>query len=233
MRRVQAFVIVCFLAVSFSGNAFELKDLTGLLFEESASGVEAQLKEAKFEFDAYAAILRDAELANKSHISVARNRDSVLIAGQVRTERLAEKAQKIVLGVAHVKWSVGDLVQVEPANAQVCGKSAAKVSGNDKRKFNLKSAPDCSTVNRVYNQLTVATPMGKVQQSDDDLLRATIVNKLLHASIIESPAVLKVVVSGGVVYLLGDQLDKTLAEHVLSFVRGVLGVEKVIPLFRF
>ena len=99
--------------------------------------------------------------------------------------------------------------------------------------FNLKTAQECSTVNRFYNEVRVSTPISEVARSDDDLLRASIVNKLLHASIIDKAETIKVVVSDGYVYLLGDQLSQSTAQQATRFVNDMAGVEKVVPLFRF
>jgi len=233
MKKIKILIAVSFLLTSFSGTAFELADLSDVLFKDTATGVKGQLKDAKFEFDAYSTILLDKGLSKNVHILVARNRSSVLIAGQARTKQLREKVQRLVLGVAHVKWKEGDVNDVEPANAQVCGKGASKVSGNERRKFNLKSADECSTVNRIYNEVIVGIPLDEKQQSDDDLLRAKIVNELLYASIIENADTVKIVVTSGVVYLLGDQLAKETAEQVTKFVKDLTDVKKVIPLFRF
>jgi len=233
MKKVKILIVVSFLLTSFSSMAFELGGLSDVLFEDTATGVEGQLKDAKFEFDAYSTILLNKGLSKNVYILVARNRSSVLIAGQARTAQLREKVQRLVLGVAHVRWKAGNVNDVEPANAQICGKGASRVSGNERRKFNLKSADECSTVNRIYNEVVVAEPLNEKQQSDDDLLRAKIVNELLYASIIENADRVKIVVTSGVVYLLGDELVKQTAKQVTKFVKDLTDVKKVIPLFRF
>jgi len=157
----------------------------------------------------------------------------VLIAGQAETQELKEKVLRLVLSEAHLKWTQGDVNHVEPSNAQVCGKKASRMAANDRRKFNLKTAQECSTVNRFYNEVRVLAPMNEVERSDDDLLRATISNKLLHAAIINKADTIKIVVSDKYVYLLGDQLSEETAQRAAEFVSSVEGVKKVVPLFRF
>lgn len=221
------------LGVSFPSYSFGLTELSDILFEDTATGVEGQLKDAKFEFDAYAVLLLDVELNKKTHILVVRNRNSVLIAGQASTETLRNKAQELILGVARLKWKEGDVNKVEPANAKICGEAVRHVAGNERRKFNLKTAEDCSTVNRLYNEVVIRAPLNEVQQSDDSLLRASIVNKLIRASIIERAELVKVLVTDGRVYLLADKLSEQTAVHVTEFVTNVEGVTRVVPLFRF
>ena len=75
--------------------------------------------------------------------------------------------------------------------------------------------------------------MSEIEQSDDDLLRATIVNKLLHAGVINRADSIKVAVSDAHVYLLGDQLNQKTADETKSFISDLPGVKKVVPLFRF
>lgn len=214
-------------------NAFGLSDITDRLFEDTATGIEGQLKDASFEFKVNHALLTNKAIRENAHIIVSRNRSSVLIAGQARTQALKDKVQRLVLSEAHLQWTEGDVNNVEPSNAQVCGEKASKMAANDRRKFNLKAAEECSTVNRFYNEVRVSEPMSETDQSDDDLLRATIVNKLLHAAIIERADTIKVVVTDGLVYLLGDELSQSTANNAVDFVNGLAGVEKVVPLFRF
>jgi len=109
----------------------------------------------------------------------------------------------------------------------------AKSAANERRRFNLKTAEECSTVNRFYNEVRLSAPRGEIQQSDDELLRATILNKLLHAEIIDKADTIKVVVSDKHVYLLGDVLAPETAKKASEFVEKVPEVAKVIPLFRF
>ncbi len=214
-------------------HAFELSDISDRLFEDNATGIEGQLKDAAFEFKVDSALLRNKTLRQGAHIVVSRNRNSVLIAGQAATEEIKNKVLSVVLSEAHLQWTQGDVNHVEPSNAQVCGKKASKMAANDRRRFNLKTAQECSTVNRFYNEVRVSTPISEVARSDDDLLRASIVNKLLHASIIDKAETIKVVVSDGYVYLLGDQLSQSTAQQATRFVNDMAGVEKVVPLFRF
>jgi len=214
-------------------HAFELSDISARLFEDNATGIEGQLKDATFEFKVDTALLRNEILRKGAHIVVSRNRSSVLIAGQAATQELKDKVLRVVLSEAHLQWTQGDVNHVEPSNAQVCGKKASKVAANDRRRFNLKTAEECSTVNRFYNEVRVSTPISEVERSDDDLLRATILNKLLHASVIDKAETIKVVVSDSYVYLLGDQLSQSTAQQATRFVNEMGGVEKVVPLFRF
>jgi osmotically-inducible protein OsmY len=233
MQYFKSLLCALLLSISFSSYSLGLTDLSDILFDDTATGIEGQLKDAKFEFDAYAALLLDAELSEHTHILVSRNRGSVLITGQASSKALRDKVQTLVLGVARVKWKEGDVNNVEPANAQICGEAARNITGNDKRKFNLKTVDECSTVNRLYNEVTIRLPLNEAQQSDDDLLRAKIVNKLLYASIIDRADAIKVVVTDGQVYLLGDQLSEKVAEQATQFVMNLEDVKKVVPLFRF
>ncbi|ORU91460.1 MAG: transport-associated protein [Cycloclasticus sp. symbiont of Poecilosclerida sp. N] len=219
--------------VSTTICAFELSDITDRFFEDKATGIEGQLKDAAFEFKVDTALLRNEHLRENTHIVVSRNRSSVLVAGQAATQALKDKVQRLVLSEAHLQWTQGDVNQVEPSNAQVCGKKASKVAANERRKFNLKTAEACSTVNRFYNEVRVSEPMSEVARSDDDLLRAMISNKLLHAAIIKKIDRIKIVVSDKYVYLLGDQLDKATAQRITTFVNNMASVKKVVPLFRF
>jgi len=228
--RVVLFTFFCTLSTA---HAFELSDITDRIFEDNATGIEGQLKDAAFEFKVKTALLRNEKLRNNTHVVVSRNRGSVLIAGQAETQELKEKVLRLVLSEAHLKWTQGDVNHVEPSNAQVCGKKASRMAANDRRKFNLKTAQECSTVNRFYNEVRVLAPMNEVERSDDDLLRATISNQLLHAAIIEKADTVKVVVSDKYVYLLGDQLSQETARRATEFVGSVDGVKKVVPLFRF
>ncbi|ORU92890.1 MAG: transport-associated protein [Cycloclasticus sp. symbiont of Bathymodiolus heckerae] len=214
-------------------NAFELSDITDRIFKDNATGIEGKLKDAAFEFKVETALLRNETLRNETHIVVLRNRGSVLIAGQAATQELKDKVQRLVLSEAHLQWRQGDVNHVEPSNAQVCGKKASKMAANDRRKFNLKAAKECSTVNRFYNEVRVSTPMSEIERSDDDVLRATISNKLLHAKIIKKADTIKILVSDKHVYLLGDELDQSTAQRATTFVNDMLAVEKVVPLFRF
>jgi Predicted periplasmic or secreted lipoprotein len=157
----------------------------------------------------------------------------VLIAGQAASQALKDQVLQLVLSEAHLRWTQGDVNHVEPSNAQVCGKKASKVAANDRRRFNLKTAEECSSVNRFYNEVRVATPVSEVERSDDDLLRATIVNQLLHAGVIQKVDTIKVVVADQYVYLLGDQLNQSSAQRATEFVGGITGVTNVVPLFRF
>lgn len=232
MKLIQR-VFFGLLFLTSAAEAFELSDITDRLFEDKATGIEGQLKDAAFEFKVNSALLRDEALRENSYIAVSRNRGSVLIAGQARTQELKQRVQRIVLNAAHLQWTQGDVNHVEPSNAQVCGQKASKKAANDKRRFNLKTVEECSSVNRFYNEVRVSTPMSETEQSDDDLLRATILNKLLHAAIIDKAETIKVVVSDNHVYLLGDQLSQSTAQQATRFVNEVAGVEKVVPLFRF
>lgn len=232
MKLLQAIFCASIFATS-PAKAFELSALTDRLFEDNATGVEGQLKDAAFEFNVESALMRKEKLRKNTHIIVSRNRSSVLIAGQATTQELKERVQRIVLNAAHLQWTQGDVNHVEPSNAQVCGEKASKKAANDRRRFNLKTAEECSTVNRFYNEVRVSTPMSETEQSDDDLLRATIVNQLLHAAIIDRADTIKVVVSDKYVYLLGDQLSEQTAQQATRFVEAMRGVEKVVPLFRF
>lgn len=227
-------LIFCALLFSVTSvQAFELSDISDRLFEDNATGIEGQLKDAKFEFKVDAALLRNEVLRKGTHIVVSRNRGSVLIAGQAATQELKDKVLRLVLSEARLQWTQGDVNHVEPSNAQVCGKKASKAAANDRRRFNLKTAEECSTVNRFYNEVRVSTPISEVERSDDDLLRATILNKLLHASVIDKADTIKVVVSDSYVYLLGDQLNESTAQQATRFVANIPGVNKVAPLFRF
>ncbi|MBV1913325.1 MAG: BON domain-containing protein [Cycloclasticus sp.] len=232
MKLLQAIFCASIFATT-SAQAFELSALTDRFIEDNATGVEGQLKDAAFEFNVESALLRNEMLRENTHIIVSRNRNSVLIAGQATTQELKDKVQRLVLDAAHLQWTQGDINHVEPSNAQVCGEKASKKAANDRRRFNLKTAEECSTVNRFYNEVRVSTPMSEIEQSDDDLLRATIVNQLLHAAIIDRADTIKVVVSDKYVYLLGDQLSQQTAQQAARFVEAMRGVEKVVPLFRF
>ncbi|MEW4983158.1 MAG: BON domain-containing protein [Cycloclasticus sp.] len=232
MKLIQR-VFFGLLFLTSAAEAFEMSDITDRLFEDKATGIEGQLKDAAFEFKVNSALLRDEALRENTYIAVSRNRGSVLIAGQARTQELKQRVQRIVLNAAHLQWTQGDVNHVEPSNAQVCGQKASKKAANDKRRFNLKTVEECSTVNRFYNEVRVSKPMSETEQSDDDLLRATILNKLLHAAIIDKAETIKVVVSDNHVYLLGDQLSQSTAQQATRFVNEVAGVEKVVPLFRF
>ncbi len=228
--RVVVFALFCTLSTA---HAFEFSDLADRVFKDNATGIEGQLKDASFEFKVKTALLRNEALRNNTHIIVSRNRGSVLIAGQAGTQEFKDKVLQLVLSEAHLKWAQGDVNRVEPSNAQVCGKKASKIAANERRKFNLKTAQECSTVNRFYNEVRVSTPMDEVGRSDDDLLRATISNQLLHAGIISKADTIKMVVSDKYVYLLGDQLSQATAQRATTFVGAMPGVEKVVPLFRF
>jgi len=232
MKSFQLIFCASLFAVT-TAHAFELSDISARLFEDNATGIEGQLKDATFEFKVDTALLRNEILRKGAHIVVSRNRSSVLIAGQAATQELKDKVLRVVLSEAHLQWTQGDVNHVEPSNAQVCGKKASKVAANDRRRFNLKTAEECSTVNRFYNEVRVSTPISEVERSDDDLLRATILNKLLHASVIDKAETIKVVVSDSYVYLLGDQLSQSTAQQATRFVNEMGGVEKVVPLFRF
>ncbi len=227
------YVLCALIFVATATPAFELSDITDRLFEDNASGIEGQLKDTAFEFKVNAALLRNDVLRNNTHIAVARNRSSVLIAGQAATQALKDKVLSLVLSEAHLQWTQGDVNHVEPSNAQVCGKKASKMAANDRRRFNLKTAEECSTVNRFYNEVRVSTPVGEIERSDDDLLRAMIVNQLLRADITQKAGTIKIVVADQYVYLLGDQLDQPTAQRAADFVAGITGVTKVVPLFRF
>lgn len=232
MRSIK--FILCSLIFSTSTTgAFEFSDISDRILGDNVSGVEGQIKDAEFEFEVGSAILLDETLRKNSHILVSRNRNSVLIAGQASSQELKDKVLRVVLDAAHLKWTQGDVNHVEPSNAQVCGEKASKMAANDRRRFNLKTAQDCSTVNRFYNEVRVSTPMNEIARSDDDVLRATITNKLLHAAIIDKADVIKVLVSDQYVYLLGDQLDQATAQKATTFVEGMSKAKKVVPLFRF
>tara|TARA_R110002074_G_scaffold170005_4_gene331989 strand:- start:17978 stop:18667 length:690 start_codon:yes stop_codon:yes gene_type:complete len=226
--------ILCslFFAASTAG-AFEFSDISDRIFGDNVSGVEGQIKDAEFEFEVGSAILLDETLRKNSHILVSRNRNSVLIAGQANSQELKDKVLRVVLDAAHLKWTQGDVNHVEPSNAQVCGEKASKMAANDRRRFNLKTAEECTTVNRFYNEVRVSTPISEIARSDDDVLRATITNKLLHAAIIDRADSIKVLVSDQYVYLLGDQLDQATAQKATAFVQAMNNAKKVVPLFRF
>tara|TARA_R110002111_G_scaffold99170_4_gene153227 strand:- start:6879 stop:7577 length:699 start_codon:yes stop_codon:yes gene_type:complete len=232
MKSIQ--ILFFTLLVTITGtHAFELSDITDRLFEDNLTGVEGQLKDAEFEFQVNSVLLLDDRLRKNSHILVARNRNSVLIAGQAKSEELKTQVQRVVLETANLKWTQGDVNQVEPSNAQVCGEKASKMAANERRRFNLKTVAECSTVNRFYNEVRLTEPMSELAQSDDDVLRATISNRLLRESIIDKVETIKVVVSDRHVYLLGDQLDQLTADRATALVRSMAGIKKVMPLFRF
>jgi len=216
-----------------SASAFDLSGITKGVFEDKAAGIEGQLRDAEFEFNVKSVLLRNDNVRENTHILVSRNHSSVLIAGEAKTQALKDTVLRLVLDEARLQWVQGDINNVEPSNAQVCGKKASKVAANDRRRFNLKTAEECSTVNRFYNEVRVTEPMSELEQSDDDVSRANILNKLLRASIIQSADTIKVVVSDERVYLLGDQLSEENAEKATAFVEGLNNVEKVVPLFRF
>ncbi|ORU90578.1 MAG: transport-associated protein [Cycloclasticus sp. symbiont of Poecilosclerida sp. M] len=224
-----------------TSSAFEMSDLSEMLFEDTATGIGGKLKDAEFEFRANRTILLDKSLQNRAHLVVSRNRGSVLIAGQAETHALKGHAVDIVLSATQLKWKEGDVNHVEPANARVCNEASSSeaspaMPGNARRRAILKTASttvECSTVNRFYNEISVGAPLTETQISDEDVLRATIVNKLLHEGIIERANVIKVVVSARHVYLLGDELSQGDAGRASEFVKTIPDVEKVSPLFRF
>jgi len=216
-----------------TANAFDLPSFSQYFLEKKVTGEAAQLRDSRFEIDVSMAILENKSLTKDAQISVSRTGDTVLIIGQAKTAELKARIQEIVLEAANLQWTQGDVNNVEPSNAQVCGKKAAKVAANERRRFNLKTAEECSTVNRFYNEVEVTELMGAIEQSNDDLLRATILNQLLHAGVIEKVDTIKVVVSDHKAYLLGNQLTQPAAEQVTTFVNTVPKVSKVIPLFRF
>ena len=232
---MKLFYTICcgLILTTTNAHAFELSAITDRFFEDKATGVERQLKDATFEFNVESALLRNKTLRENTHIVVSRNRNSVLIAGQATTQELKDHVQRLVLDAAHLQWTQGDVNHVEPSNAQVCGEKAAKKAANEKRRFNLKTADECSTVNRFYNEVRVSTPMSEIKQSDDDVLRATIVNQLLHKAVIDRADTVKIVVSDQYVYLLGDQLSQQTARQVTQLVESMDGIDKVVPLFRF
>jgi len=232
MRSIKFILCSLFFAASTAG-AFEFSDISDRVFGDNVSGVEGQIKDAEFEFEVGSAILLDETLRKNSHILVSRNRNSVLIAGQASSQELKDKVLRVVLDAAHLKWTQGDANHVEPSNAQVCGEKASKMAANDRRRFNLKTAEECTTVNRFYNEVRVSTPISEIARSDDDVLRATITNKLLHAAIIDRADRIKVLVSDQYVYLLGDQLDQARAQKATAFVQAMNNAKKVVPLFRF
>lgn len=232
MKQVYLFVYALILAVS-SANAFDLTDVADTLFKDKAIGIEEQLRDAAFEFNVKSVILRNDKLRKDTHILVSRNRSSVLIAGEAKTLALKDMVLALVLDEARLQWTQGDVNNVEPSNTQACGEKASKMAANDRRRFNLKTAKECSTVNRFYNEVRVTEPRTELEKSDDDVRRAHIINQLLHASIIQSTDSIKVVVTDKQVYLLGDQLSKEAAAKATAFVKDLRGVEKVIPLFRF
>lgn len=232
MRSMKFILCSLFFAASTAG-AFEFSDISDRIFGDNVSGVEGQIKDAEFEFEVGSAILLDETLRKNSHILVSRNRNSVLIAGQANSQELKDKVLRVVLDAAHLKWTQGDVNHVEPSNAQVCGEKASKMAANDRRRFNLKTAEECTTVNRFYNEVRVSTPISEIARSDDDVLRATITNKLLHAAIIDRADSIKVLVSDQYVYLLGDQLDQATAQKATAFVQAMNNAKKVVPLFRF
>ena len=232
MKQVYLFVWALTMAMS-SANAFELIDITDSLFEDKATGIEGQLKDAAFEFKVKTALLQNDNVRTYANILVSRNRNSVLIAGEAKTQVLKDKVLKLVLDEAHLQWTQGDINNVEPSNVQVCGEKASKMAANDRRRFNLKTAKDCSTVNRFYNEVRVTEPRTELEQSDDDVSRAHILNQLMHASIIQSASTIKVVVSDKHVYLLSDQLSQETADKATAFVKSLSDVGKVTPLFRF
>ncbi len=219
--------------VTWTASAFELPSFGQYFLENKVTGEAAQLRDSTFEIDVSMAILESKPLTKGAQITVSRTGDTVLIVGQAKTAELKSRIQEIVLEAANLQWTQGDVNNVEPSNAQVCGKKAAKVAANDRRRFNLKAAEECSTVNRFYNEVEVTELMGAIEQSDDDLLRATILNQLLHARLIENAGTVKVVVSDHKAYLLGDQLTQKVAEQVTAFVNTMPTVSKVVPLFRF
>ncbi len=226
------FLCVTMLAAC-TASAFELPSFGQYFLKNKVTSEAAQLRDSTFEIDVSMAILESKALTKDAQITVSRTGDTVLIVGQAKTEGLKSRIQEIVLEAANLQWTQGDVNNVEPSNAQVCGKKAAKVAANDRRRFNLKTAEECSTVNRFYNEVEVTELMGAIEQSDDDLLRATILNQLLHARLIEKAGTVKVVVSDHKAYLLGSQLTESVAEQVTAFVNTVPNVSKVIPLFRF
>lgn len=232
MRSMKIFLCSLIFATATAG-AFEFSGIGERIFGDNVSGVEGQIKDAEFEFEVVSAILLDETLRKSSHILVSRNRNSVLIAGQVSSQELKDKVLRVVLDAAHLKWTQGDVNHVEPSNAQVCGEKASKMAANDRRRFNLKTAEECTTVNRFYNEVRVSTPISEIARSDDDVLRATITNKLLHAAIIDRADSIKVLVSDQYVYLLGDQLDQATAQKATAFVQAMNNAKKVVPLFRF
>jgi len=219
--------------VTCTASAFDLPSLGQYFLKSKITEEAAQLRDSTFEIDVSMAILESKSLTKDAQITVSRTGDTVLIVGQAKTAELKSRIQEIVLEAANLQWTQGDVNNVEPSNAQVCGKKAAKVAANDRRRFNLKTAEECSTVNRFYNEVEVTELMGAIEQSDDDLLRATILNQLLHARLIEKAGTVKVIVSDHKAYLLGSRLTQAEAEQVTAFVNTVPKVSKVIPLFRF
>lgn len=231
--RSMKFILCSLIFSTSTAGAFEFSDISERIFGDNVSGVEGQIKDAEFEFEVGSAILLDETLRKNSHILVSRNRNSVLIAGQANSQELKDQVLRVVLDAAHLKWTQGDVNHVEPSNAQVCGEKASKMAANDRRRFNLKTAEECTTVNRFYNEVRVSTPISEIARSDDDVLRATITNKLLHAAIIDRADSIKVLVSDQYVYLLGDQLDQATAQKAAAFVQAMNNAKKVVSLFRF
>ena len=72
------------------------------------------MKDAAFEFKVDSTLLKNKTLRETPHIWVSRNRGSVLIAGQARTQALKDQVQALVLDTANLQWMEGDVNNVEP-----------------------------------------------------------------------------------------------------------------------
>jgi len=126
MKTSIALVCASFFVAS-SVSAFDLSAISDRLFADKATGIEGQLKDAAFEFKVDSTLLKNKTLRENTHILVSRNRGSVLIAGQARTQALKDQVQALVLDTANLQWMEGDVSNVEPQMRKFAVKKWLKV----------------------------------------------------------------------------------------------------------
>lgn len=86
-------------------------------------------------------------------------------------------------------------------------------------------------IRRLYDQITVAEPIGTIQQAKDTFITSVITTKMLFAKDFD-PSNVKVITDNGIVYLMGT-VDSEQADKASDIASKTAGVTKVVRVFNY
>jgi osmotically-inducible protein OsmY len=95
----------------------------------------------------------------------------------------------------------------------------------------LELAQQVPHVNKIYNEITVSTPVSILQQTKDSLITFIIKMKMLGALNFD-PSAVKVITNNNTVYLMGI-VDPIQADHAAQLASTTTGVQKVVKVFQY
>lgn len=91
-----------------------------------------------------------------------------------------------------------------------------------------RSAPN---VRRVYNEISIQSPISTLQSTKDTAITSNVRSHMFTKKNLDSGGI-KIITENAIVYLMGD-VSHTQAELAVSVAREIRGVEKVVKVFQY